>query len=370
MQGGAILAEIRTLTGLRGYAALWVMFFHYTAGLQGDGVLLAIARQGMCGLTTFFVLSGFILAHVYAERFRSGVDRAGYRDFLWARFARIYPLHLATLLAWLVLVPPQPQDTAFAFALNLVLLQSWGFINPLNWNQPSWSVSIEFFAYLVFPFLISIALRGGWLVRIGLFVLACWSVWYMPYSQLVSPLVQRLGAEMSGLVFLYGFSLFQWFFIFCVGAFAQPLARFALERIRATWVWDGLFLAGVGLFLWLCADPTRLGVAVPAALLVTIGLYPDKGLGRRLAGNRVAVFLGDISFALYLTHYLLLWVWPLYFGVVDPPLFSAKVPVAILVAAAVHHLFERPVRSWLRRQAPGAAPRRGAPAAAGAIGSS
>jgi peptidoglycan/LPS O-acetylase OafA/YrhL len=316
--------EIRTLTGLRGYAALWVLLFHYTSDQQGDGVLLAILRQGICGLTVFFVLSGFILAHVYTERFSQGVDGASYLDFLRARFARVYPVHFITLLAWLVLIPRQPADTALAFVLNLGLVQSWGFVNDLNWNQPSWSVSVELFAYLLFPFLFTLALRGGWPVRISLFVAACWAVWTLPYSRLVVPFVQEMGWSTTGLIFLYGLSLFQWLFIFCLGVFVQPFAQFALSRVSQNWLWDAIFLAGVGLFGLLCVDPSQLWAAAPAAVLITVGLHSDKGLGSALCGNPAALFLGRISYSLYLTHIMLMWIWPLYLGVTAPPLLTAS----------------------------------------------
>jgi peptidoglycan/LPS O-acetylase OafA/YrhL len=157
-----------------------------------------------------------------------------------------------------------------------------------------------------------------------------------------------MGWSTTGLIFLYGLSLFQWLFIFCLGVFVQPFAQFALSRVSQNWLWDAIFLAGVGLFGVLCVDPSQLWAAAPAAVLITVGLYSDKGLGSALCGNPAALFLGRISYSLYLTHIMLMWIWPLYLGVTAPPLLTAQLPLAFAVAMALHFAFEKPARDWLR----------------------
>jgi hypothetical protein len=72
------------------------------------------------------------------------------------------------------------------------------------------------------------------------------------------------------------------------GASLQPFAAFLLTKLRKPWFWDALFAAGVTIFLAICADPARGGLMVWAATLVTFGLYADQGVGRLLAGNRIA----------------------------------------------------------------------------------
>ena len=89
------------------------------------------------------------------------------------------------------------------------------------------------------------------------------------------------------------------FFVFSLGASLQPLAAFLLTKLRKPWFWDALFAAGVTIFLAICADPDRGGLTVWAAALVMFGLYADQGVRRLLAGNRVMVFLGEISYALH-----------------------------------------------------------------------
>ena len=88
-------ANIKPLTAFRFFAALWVVLYHYWPKLD-VGFVPAIAAKGYLGVEAFFILSGFILCHVYLRGFGEG--RFQYGDFLWNRLARVYPLHLATLV--------------------------------------------------------------------------------------------------------------------------------------------------------------------------------------------------------------------------------------------------------------------------------
>jgi peptidoglycan/LPS O-acetylase OafA/YrhL len=98
--------EIQSLTPLRGIAAIWVICFHYMVVYfsfhteQFSWVL----NKGYLAVDMFFILSGFVLSHVYWRTFTSdAADHAkGYRNFIGARIARLYPLHLFNLCQFLV----------------------------------------------------------------------------------------------------------------------------------------------------------------------------------------------------------------------------------------------------------------------------
>jgi peptidoglycan/LPS O-acetylase OafA/YrhL len=94
-------AHIKPLTALRFFAAMWVVLYHYWPNLQGAAAMPALVGKGYLGVELFFTLSGFILCHVYLESFGEG--RFRYGAFLWNRLARVYPLHLATLLGVMAL---------------------------------------------------------------------------------------------------------------------------------------------------------------------------------------------------------------------------------------------------------------------------
>jgi len=150
-------ANIRPLTSLRFFAALWVVLFHYWPKLDVAGTP-ALVEKGYLGVELFFVLSGFILCHVYLSAFGEG--RFRYGSFLWNRLARVYPLHLATLAGMIVLgvaagLAGIGIDAGIlrwdALPANLLMVQAWGFAPAAAFNHPSWSISAEWFAYLTFP---------------------------------------------------------------------------------------------------------------------------------------------------------------------------------------------------------------------------
>ena len=87
--------DLRALTALRFFAAMWVVLYHFWPNLSAD--MPTLVAKGYLGVELFFTLSGFILCHVYLDQVAAG--RFDFGAFLWARLARVYPLHLATLAA-------------------------------------------------------------------------------------------------------------------------------------------------------------------------------------------------------------------------------------------------------------------------------
>ena len=85
-------ADLRALTSLRFFAAAWVVMYTFWPDL-GVGLVPVAVTKGYLGVETFFVLSGFILSHVYLQA--AGEKQFRYGGFLWARIARVYPLHRA-----------------------------------------------------------------------------------------------------------------------------------------------------------------------------------------------------------------------------------------------------------------------------------
>jgi len=148
---------ISNLTPLRGLAALGVVVFHFSETIakfvSTDRTLILSKIYILVDL--FFIMSGFIICHVYQKYFESGIPGQSFKRFIVARFARVYPLHLFTLVLLILLIAPggqwNPVMSPKAIPTNILLLHSFGVHNIFTWNVPSWSISAEWWAYMAFP---------------------------------------------------------------------------------------------------------------------------------------------------------------------------------------------------------------------------
>lgn len=158
----ALTGDIPALTALRFFAAFYISLFHvhYFSGYS-FGVLDSIFASGYLAVDFFFVLSGFILAYTYVDAFNA--KSVSVRKFLIKRVARIYPVHVVMLLVtafflWVAknagLEAMEDSLNPWNFLDNVMLVHAWHQTDGLTYNQPSWSISAEFFSYLCFPALI------------------------------------------------------------------------------------------------------------------------------------------------------------------------------------------------------------------------
>ena len=139
--------------------ALLVVIFHYEMLVAPE---VGPNQRSFIGFDAavdfFFILSGFVICHAYEGR---TWDVPSYLDYVRRRLARIYPLHIATLLAFIVAAAlagfvgvPLNNSEKFAFSelpFQVFLVHAWGVSDRLTFNDVSWSISAEFFLYLLFP---------------------------------------------------------------------------------------------------------------------------------------------------------------------------------------------------------------------------
>lgn len=150
--------RLPALSGIRCFAALNIVFFHFS-NPHWFGPLSPVIDGGYISVSFFLLLSGFILTYNYADRAAQGKLTA--RSFWQARFSRIYPIYLFSLLLSLgMLVEEFHVRTHGQFALGLVLtplmLQGWHPKLTTFWNTPAWTMSTEAFFYLIFPWLLTL----------------------------------------------------------------------------------------------------------------------------------------------------------------------------------------------------------------------
>ncbi|MCX7088656.1 MAG: acyltransferase [Methylococcales bacterium] len=291
--------KINNLTGVRAFAALWVLVYHMPQN-RGIGQFTwgSFINHGYLGVDIFFVLSGFILTHVYAERFLTdGINLKLYKQFIIKRFARIYPLHLFTFSVFVVIwgigkflnyTFGDPAGFSLQDAIyHLLLMHGWGLSDHLSWNRLSWSISAEWFAYLlVFPFAIYVLLRGN-LKVLGIAVLLSWIIGF------------GYAFDYRGNIGLTHNAIPRIIFEFLAGVLCNRLARFPFIKRQG----GGLFWLGLlGLIIITQVNPLFEFFTLPAIVCLILGLNNGSVLSDKLFGNAVAIFLGETSFSLYMTH--------------------------------------------------------------------
>jgi peptidoglycan/LPS O-acetylase OafA/YrhL len=353
--------QINALTGIRALAALWVVGFHFAKfplGALGLDAAFPALSYGYLGVDLFFLLSGFIIYHVH-QRDAGSLSIRGVLHFYGLRLARMYPVHLLTLcgLAFAVLAsrrvgitPTHPEDFyAIDFVYNLFLVHSWGVADDIHWNSPAWSISCEWFVYLLFPLL------ALWLNRLASTRrVALW-----------------LGAEVAVFAVAYVF------FFHCDldNKFDGHFARYALARVcleftlgalccrlsnlidMRAWPWTAAVLAAILVAILLAATPLRdLAIVVVFVLMILASSLPGNLVARVLALPAL-VYLGEISYSLYMIHAPM----RMTLGkLMEPRLLQVSratgslmaigfLLTTIAVAAATYHLVETPARRWLRR---------------------
>ncbi|MBW4021830.1 MAG: acyltransferase [Proteobacteria bacterium] len=274
------------LTSIRGFAALWVVGNHLQFELAYSGYHFAgwLFRPGYVAVDIFFVLSGFVIAAVHRD-----LTRAGLADFFLRRVFRLYPLHLFVLAVILALWlwsearygAHDPTERLRDLPIVVLLLQPY-LIHGLTWNTVSWSIGVEILCYALFPLAI-IGVRRLEPVGCALILLMIAAVERHVHSELVWgwPAIAR------GLA---GFGL---------GMVVQQMTVLSPvpRRSTATLLEIG---ALAGMLLAVATDDLRV-IPLGAAVLIW-GLSTERGIVARALSAGWCVWLGRVSFSVYLIH--------------------------------------------------------------------
>ncbi|MGC2398442.1 MAG: acyltransferase [Acidobacteriaceae bacterium] len=350
------------LTGIRCFAALNLVFFHFSDP-HSFGPLSPVVNGGYVSVSFFLLLSGFILTYNYADRAQRGALSA--RSFWSARFSRLYPVYIFSLLLSAgMLIQELQAHTRAEFGLGVILtpllLQGWHPALTTFWNTPAWTMSTEAFFYLLFPWLITrrrprqtgtilLILLGVWLASL---VLPALYMHFNPDGD-AHPDRYSVGVWMRAIKFMPLQHLPSFVFGMALGFLNERIRPESRKRLAA-----GL-IAFAALYLILCVGDRLPYVMMHDGLLMP--LY--AGVVLCLAGqNPVARFfgllpfiaIGEASYCLYLLHYNL---WTLLHDshvleksgliVFDPWLSYLLLVIAALLTK---RLIERPARNWISRR--------------------
>jgi peptidoglycan/LPS O-acetylase OafA/YrhL len=304
---------LSSLTPLRGIAALLVAVFHF----EMAAARFVPAAQTMfferCYLMVdlFFIMSGFIMMHVYSSHFKERIQGNALKDFFVARFARIYPLHLFTLVLLVVIVrwltnwgnPPIIFEQTSDILPNVFLLQSFGVMHIYSWNIPSWSISAESAAYLLFP-LIALGINKKKTLSVViltiLIVAAYYSIMYL--LPRVNPMHPEIPVPHNlNTTFDYGY-------IRGIAGFASGILMYLLYQLPAVRKAFSSDIASVLVIVAVVLSmhfPLNDGITVFFFSMLVLSITANNGMIARFCKRKTMQLLGDISFSIYLMQIFL-----------------------------------------------------------------
>ena len=369
--------NIPNLTPLRGFAAMAVVLFHFNEIL----VLFVTQEQTMllrkCYLMVdlFFIMSGFIMLHVYGASFIDSIQKNTFWAFIKARFARLYPLHVFTLVASVVLFYTVSNATdpissriynPNAIVTNLFMLHACGVHDIFTWNVPAWSISAEWWAYMVFPFLALLLAKnkrlGAIIIGVMVVILYCAIVYFLPRINPFVPTIPNLNHDLD---VTYDYGYLRGIAGFMIGM----LTYVAYSKEKIVHLFTGDTIALVTILVLLVS--MHLGwndlVYIPLFVLLVLCFSSNEGKLALLCAQKPLQYLGDISYSIYMVHGLMLFFAgdfylklvgitfkegemrqiPFLSGLWSSLLFLGLV---IGISSITYYGIEKPCRKWLNRK--------------------
>ena len=351
--------RISELESIRGVAALLVVFYHIPRWNPAF-YDVAIVRNGYLMVDLFFVLSGFVIHRAYASKLATGAELL---RFQFLRFSRLYPVHLLFLLFFVVVEigkytmasklgvgsKPFSENSLTALVQQIFLVQAVGPTgNDFTFNVPAWSISVEFYTYLLFGLIVLHAGRAKNVVFLGIAVFA-------------------LGALVSQSLPGYGDLLhcFAGFFLGCMTAHLSSKVSLRLPSY-APLVTAAAFVA----FLYLKTDKQHDPlVYLFSAVIILAVVFAEGGVAKQVLNSRPLHRLGTISYSVYMCHSAVLWVFNftlgkllkrpevMFHGKSAPQLgvgetfvcYCLVILIVVLLSNAVYEWVEKPLRERSRR---------------------
>lgn len=292
--------RFHVLDTYRFIAAVGVIIFHLENNFQPFFAhSTAIFEKMHLFVDFFFVLSGFVLMHTYGTRLHNVADM---RSFIRKRLARVYPLHAVMTLVFVaisvmivVLNLKIDRTTTFDISLapsHMLLLQAWGLASHMGLNSPSWSISAEFFVYLLFPLFLFLLRFGPW----NTIALA------ITFAFLMSG-VRTLEGLRTWTQATNDFGNFRAVPSFMVGMALHVLLSRG-RNLNVPW-WLAHGAAALMVVLMLVKAPSILIVGIIPGVIFMIAAAEIRQPQSLLAG-RLGQRLGEASYGAYLIHALLI----------------------------------------------------------------
>lgn len=344
---------IKPLTSLRFFFALFVFLSHLSFVKTDFALYNWLKRnvffEGYLGVSFFFILSGFVLSYSYQSKFLN--RNISKKKFYFARFARIYPLYFLTLILAIPIFYSKV-DTV-NFLVNIFLLQSFfPFQNYFfSINPPSWSISDEMFFYLIFPFLIVLFRRYGFLKKMFLVILIILVFCVSIIPQELHKSFFYINPFVRSFDFILGILLYELYE-------SKKLNHFFNSVQKATVIeFFSIFLFVIFFSLHNYISRTfRFSIYywLPMSFFI-FTFAQNKGILSRFLSKNILVFLGEISYGFYMFHYLVISVGIIirnsYFSNIDDITLSGIFLIITIISSSLSFIyFERAANSFIKKK--------------------
>jgi peptidoglycan/LPS O-acetylase OafA/YrhL len=351
-------SRVPELDSLRGLAAVGIVLWHYSGHFQAQPIsmlLFPFYNAGDYLVDFFFVLSGFVLAMAYSRSKRQRRVANSIMD----RIARLYPLHLITLLlvmlgqAYLARIGKGPfiyqYNDSYHFALNLLMAHSLGLQKGFSFNGPAWAISALFVVNVLF-FLVALKAKRPGTVFIVLMLLSL--LGFVCHKQFI--VSGKLLGILDGSLLRAGFGFFTGVVFYDKTKELDPSSRtFRL-------VVDGIYTISLAMTVWFFCGPLNdiVGIDVLTVLVMFPALVYGASKGYVVSWalkKHPLIYLGKISYSIYLVHFplqLLIHVaqvsgWAS-FEFERPMTLMGFMAVVLALSILAHHLIELPGKKLLQ----------------------
>lgn len=294
------------LESLRGVAACLVVIFH-SSFIYGNEEIAFVANSYLF-VDFFFILSGFVMALAYSSRIKGDLH---FKEYSILRLGRVYPLHLIMLLLWLpyILIKQYLFDSGFggtnqlennnvsSFISNVFLINSMGVHGYLSWNIPAWSISTEFFTYIVFYWITVLIDKKNSLILPLLISLSCYTVLIL--------------LDRENLKITYDYGIFRCIGAFYIGVFVHRVSDFlsfpAIIKANLSIVETICILS---LIIFVSLANIHFLFFIPVIFTFTFLIYvfshAESGIWGRVLLTNPLRKIGLWSFSIYMVHALVL----------------------------------------------------------------
>lgn len=292
--------RIEQLTFTRFIAAISIVVYHFAMDLfpfRENGVSF-LFRQANLGVSFFFILSGFVMIIAYGGKGKTPINSG---KFFMNRLARIYPAYLLALIILVIYMVVRSRSfTGTEFFLNLFVIQTWFPEYALSLNTPGWSLAVEFFFYALYPFLFNRIYAKTGINRLILPILAVWIGTQVFFNIMInSSFYQGFPSNSHNLLYYFPIMHLNEFLIGNLGGLLLLKSR---DTREVSYTGLLLFLAVLIVILlrfplpWSYHDGLLAVVFVPFLLF----LSKDRGIVSRIFSSKPLVFLGEISYGIYI----------------------------------------------------------------------